>query len=223
MAGSAGKGPDNKARAGAGGGAGGRGRGRGRGGPRRDNKREEKRFIETVVKISRNAKVVKGGRRFSFSAMVVVGDGKGRVGIGHGKANEVPTAVEKGVKEATKCMFKVPVVNGGTVTHETQGVFRGTKVSLFPAAPGTGLIAGAAVKAILVAAGYENVLTKTHGSTNPTNVLKATKVALDALRTLEQIEELRGIKLDGYHWPKKVKAKADKKAEAKPAPVAAAS
>jgi small subunit ribosomal protein S5 len=155
-----------------------------------------------VVRIARNAKVVKGGRRFSFSAFVVVGDGKGFVGIGHGKANEVPIAVEKGVKEATKAVFRVPLVSAGTMPHQVIGRFGSSKVFMWPAAPGTGVIAGAAVKAVLVACGVKNILTKTHGSTNPTNVLKATENALKQLRTREQIAALRGVEPGPYHWPK---------------------
>ncbi len=183
---------------------GGRGPSRGRGrGPRRDRgEKVAKRFTETVVRIARNAKVVKGGRRFSFSAFVVVGDGKGFVGIGHGKANEVPIAVEKGVKEATKAVFPVPLVSGGTLPHQVIGRFGSSKVFMWPAAPGTGVIAGAAVKAVLVACGVKNVLTKTHGSTNPTNVLKATENALKQIRTREQIAALRGVDPGPYHWPK---------------------
>lgn len=183
-----------------------RGRGRGRDRGRGDKQREDKKFQETVVRIARNAKVVKGGRRFSFSALVVVGDGKGKVGIGHGKANGVPVAVEKGVKEATKAMFEVPLVNGGTIPHEVTGRFGASKVYMRPAAPGTGVIAGVSVKAVLAAAGIQNILTKTHGSTNPTNVLKACCEGLRSLRSREQVEVLRGVKLDPYAWPRPVKA-----------------
>jgi small subunit ribosomal protein S5 len=162
----------------------------------------EKKFQETVVRINRNAKVVKGGRRFTFSALVVVGDRRGKVGIGQGKANEVPPAVEKGVKDATKNMFAVPLVNGGTIPHAVVGEYGASKVFLRPAAPGTGVIAGAAVKAVLVACGVQNILTKTYGSTNPVNVLKATEQALRSLRTREEAMRLRGVELEPYAWPK---------------------
>jgi small subunit ribosomal protein S5 len=195
-------GPGGGESGGPGGGGGRRGRG-GPGGPGGGPGRDaEKKYQETVVRINRNAKVVKGGRRFTFSALVVVGDRRGRVGVGQGKANEVPPAVEKGVKDATKNMFAVPLVNGGTIPHEVNGTFGASKVFMRPAAPGTGVIAGAAVKAVLVAAGVQNVLTKTFGSTNPVNVLKATVAALQALRTRETVERLRGAPLDPYAWPK---------------------
>lgn len=191
----------------AGEGGGGRGRGRrgpgGPGGPGgRSGPEAEKKYQETVVRINRNAKVVKGGRRFTFSALVVVGDRKGKVGVGQGKANEVPPAVEKGVKDATKSMFTIPLVNGGTIPHEVVGEYGASKVFMRPAAPGTGVIAGAAVKAVLVAGGVQNILTKTFGSTNPVNVLKATVEALQSLRTREAVGRLRGVELDDYAWPK---------------------
>lgn len=192
---------------GAGEGAERRGGGRGRGRRERAGAaggrapREESRLQETVVKVMRNAKVVKGGRRFTFGALVVVGDGRGQVGIGHGKANGVPDAVEKGVKQAQKELMRVPLVHAGTIPHQVIGRFGSTKVYLIPAAPGTGVKAGAAVKAVLVAAGVENILTKVHGSTNPVNVLKATCRALRALRTREEVAALRGVELARYAWP----------------------
>ena len=200
------------------GGRGGRGPGGRPGGPGGRGPRgpmEETKYPETVVRINRNAKVVKGGRRFTFSALVVVGDRKGKVGIGQGKANEVPPAVEKGVKEATKSMFEVNLVNGGTIPHEVIGTFGASKVFMRPAAPGTGVIAGAAVKAILVAAGVQNILTKTYGSTNPVNVLKATIAALQALRSRELVQRMRQTELDPYAWPKlEITAAAAEKATA---------
>lgn len=139
--------------------------------------------------------MVKGGRRFSFSALVVVGDGKGRVGIGYGKANGVPNAVEKGVKDAKKHMFRIPLVDG-TIPHPYKGEYRASAVILEPASPGTGIIAGASVRAVCEAAGIRNILTKCHGSGNPLNVVKACEKALKSLRTRDQVERLRGVKLD---------------------------
>jgi small subunit ribosomal protein S5 len=179
----------------------GRGRGRGRGGPGGDERRgrggedDRDKLIENVVRINRNATVVKGGRRFSFSALVVVGDGKGRVGVGYGKANVVPNAVEKGVKDARKNMFRVPILEG-TIPHEATGRFGASKVLIAPASPGTGIIAGASVRAAVEAAGVKNILTKSYGSTNPINLVKACEVALKSLRTRRDVERLRGVKLD---------------------------
>jgi small subunit ribosomal protein S5 len=148
--------------------------------------------IETVVKINRCAKVMKGGRRFSFSALVVVGDGNGKVGFGFGKANDVPTSVEKGMKEARRSMTPVAMV-GRTVPHEAKGRFGAARVIVLPAAPGTGVIAGASMRAVLVAAGIQDVLTKSLGSANPVNLVKATMDALGQMRTREQVEALRGV------------------------------
>jgi small subunit ribosomal protein S5 len=165
-----------------------RGRGRGPGsdsGPRDD-------FAETVVRINRSAKVVKGGRRFSFSALVVVGDRKGRVGVGYGKANEVPQSVEKGVKEARKNLVNVPT-KGSTIPHRVHGRFGASKVVMLPAPPGTGVIAGATVRAVVGAAGIGDVFTKSLGSPNPVNLVKAAMDALSQLRTKAQVETLRGV------------------------------
>jgi len=151
-------------------------------------------YVEYVVRISRNAKVMKGGRRFSFSALVVVGDRRGSVGIGHGKAKEVPLAVEKGSKEARKNMQKVPIV-GNTIPHEVTAKFGASKVFLKPASPGTGIIAGASVRAVVEAAGIRDILTKSFGSTNPVNLVRATMKGLLSLRTPEQIGQLRGVKV----------------------------
>lgn len=151
-------------------------------------------YIDRVVKIKRCAAVVKGGRRFSFAAMVVIGDGKGRVGWGYGKANEVPSSVEKAQKQATREMVEVPLVDG-TIPHQVKGRFSAAKVILLPAGPGTGVIAGDAVRAVCEAAGITNILTKSFGSTNPVTLVKATMHALTQLRTRQEVARLRGVSL----------------------------
>lgn len=151
-------------------------------------------FIERVVKIKRCAAVVKGGRRFSFAAMVVVGDGKGKVGCGYGKANEVPPSVEKAAKQADRSKMLVPLENG-TITHRVYGHFGAARVVLLPAGPGTGVIAGAAVRSVCEAAGITNILTKSLGSPNPVLLVKATLDALKQLRTKQDVERLRGVSL----------------------------
>lgn len=160
----------------------------------RGDKREsqEPELIEKVVKIYRVSKVVKGGRRFSFSAIVVVGDGKGRVGAAMGKAAEVPEAIRKAIEKARKVMFRVPIVST-TVPHEINGRKDAAKVMLKPASLGTGVIAGGAVRAVVEAAGYKNILTKSLGSNNSTNVVWATLDGLRRLRTAEQMAAMRGI------------------------------
>lgn len=151
-------------------------------------------YIDKVVKIKRCAAVVKGGRRFSFAACVVVGDQKGRVGWGYAKANEVPPSVEKATKQATRSMVQVPVLNG-TIPHQVIGQYGAAKVLLKPAAPGTGIIAGAAVRAVLESAGIKDILTKSFGTSNPVTLVKATIEALMQLRTTADVERLRGVSL----------------------------
>ena len=166
-----------------------RGRDGGRGGP------EKSQYLERVVAINRVAKVVKGGRRFSFTALVIVGDGEGQVGVGYGKAKEVPAAIAKGVEEAKKHFFKVPRIQG-TIPHPVQGEAAAGVVLLKPASPGTGVIAGGPVRAVLECAGVHDVLSKSLGSSNPINIVHATVAALKDLHRPEEIAARRGLPIE---------------------------
>jgi len=174
----------------AGGGGSRDGRGAGRGGAP-----EKSAYIERVVAINRVAKVVKGGRRFSFTALVVVGDGDGQVGVGYGKAKEVPAAIAKGVEEAKKHFFRVPRI-GATIPHPIQGEAAAGVVLLKPASPGTGVIAGGPVRAVLECAGIHDVLSKSLGSSNPINIVHATVAALQGLMRPEEVAARRGLPIE---------------------------
>lgn len=156
---------------------------------------EERPFEDTVVKIYRCSKVVKGGRRFSFAALVVVGNRNGMVGVGYGKAKEVPPSVEKAVKDAKKSMQEVSLL-GRTIPHQVVGRYRATKIIMVPARPGTGVIAGSSVRAVLEYAGVQDILTKVVGSTSAKNVVKATLNGLLKLKSKELVESLRGIEVE---------------------------
>src|ERR1700720_4347330 len=160
-------------------------------GPSRTSSYGSSDVTERVVSLNRVAKVVKGGRKFSFSALIVVGDMNGRVGAGLGKAREVPEAIRKGVEIAKRNMVTVPMV-GTTIPHEVRLKLGSAKIMLKPAAPGTGVISGGAMRAVIETAGIKDILTKSHGTNNPINTVRATLAALQQLRTVQQIAELRG-------------------------------
>ncbi|GAA5082178.1 MULTISPECIES: 30S ribosomal protein S5 [Nocardia] len=193
-----GNGPAGQQNGAAGGGDNRDGRGGGRdrrgGGDRRDQQ-AEKNQLERVVAINRVSKVVKGGRRFSFTALVIVGDGNGLVGVGYGKAKEVPAAIQKGVEEARKSFFRVPMI-GSTIVHPVQGEAAAGVVMLRPASPGTGVIAGGAARAVLECAGIHDILAKSLGSDNAINVVHATVAALKMLQRPEEVAARRGLPLE---------------------------
>lgn len=173
---------------------------------------EKSNYIEKVVSINRVAKVVKGGRRFSFTALVVVGDGEGRVGVGYGKAKEVPTAIAKGVEEAKKAFFRVPRIQG-TIPHPVQGEKAAGVVFLRPASPGTGVIAGGPVRAVLEAAGIHDVLSKSLGSSNAINIVHATVEALRSLESPEDVAARRGLQVEDVAPAQLLKAQQEQTTE----------
>jgi len=168
---------------------------------------EESDLQDTVVNINRSAKVVKGGRRFSFSALSVVGDRKGRVGLGYGKANEVPPAVEKSIAEGRKSLVKV-ALKGDTIPHAVTGRFGAARVFMRPAGPGTGVIAGGGVRAVCQMVGIRNILTKSLGSNNPINLVKAAMDGLMKLKDAREVARLRGVPIEELTGPKEAKAPA---------------
>jgi small subunit ribosomal protein S5 len=180
----------------------------------RDNGRgqaEKSVYIERVVAINRVAKVVKGGRRFSFTALVIVGDGNGMVGVGYGKAKEVPAAIAKGVEEARKSFFRVPLI-GGTIVHPVQGEAAAGVVMLRPASAGTGVIAGGACRAVLECAGVHDILAKSLGSDNAINVVHATVAALKMIQRPEEVAARRGLSIEDVAPPSMLKARRESEA-----------
>jgi small subunit ribosomal protein S5 len=182
---------------------------------------EKSNYLERVVTINRVSKVVKGGRRFSFTALVIVGDGNGMVGVGYGKAKEVPAAIAKGVEEARKSFFRVPLI-GGTITHPVQGEAAAGVVMLRPASPGTGVIAGGAVRAVLECAGVHDILAKSLGSDNAINVVHATVTALKMLQRPEEVAARRGLPIEDVAPASMLRARRESEAAARPAVVTAA-
>lgn len=199
---------------------GGNDRGGRQGGRGRGQEAEKSAFLERVVSINRVSKVVKGGRRFSFTALVVVGDGDGTVGVGYGKAKEVPAAIAKGVEEAKKNFFRVPRIQG-TVVHPVQGEDAAGVVLLRPAAPGTGVIAGGPVRAVLECAGVHDVLSKSLGSTNQINIVRATVDALKQLEEPEAVAARRGLPVEHVAPAALLRAQAEGRAAARAAKVGA--
>jgi small subunit ribosomal protein S5 len=189
----------------------GRGRRDDRGGRRDRDGGEKSNYIERVVTINRVSKVVKGGRRFSFTALVIVGDGNGMVGVGYGKAKEVPAAIAKGVEEARKGFFRVPLI-GGTITHPVQGEAAAGVVMLRPASPGTGVIAGGAARAVLECAGVHDILAKSLGSDNAINVVHATVAALKLLQRPEEVAARRGLPIEDVAPPSMLRARREAEA-----------
>lgn len=195
------------------GGRGDRGRRDDRGGRGGRDSAEKSQYLERVVTINRVSKVVKGGRRFSFTALVIVGDGHGMVGVGYGKAKEVPAAIAKGVEEARKSFFRVPLI-GSTITHPVQGEAAAGVVMLRPASPGTGVIAGGAVRAVLECAGVHDVLAKSLGSDNAINVVHATVAALKMLQRPEEVAARRGLPIEDVAPAGMLKARRESEAAA---------
>jgi small subunit ribosomal protein S5 len=198
----------------------GRGRRDDRGGRRDRDGGEKSNYLERVVAINRVSKVVKGGRRFSFTALVIVGDGNGMVGVGYGKAKEVPAAIAKGVEEARKGFFRVPLI-GSTITHPVQGEAAAGVVMLRPASPGTGVIAGGAARAVLECAGVHDILAKSLGSDNAINVVHATVAALKLLQRPEEVAARRGLPIEDVAPARMLKARREAEAVAASASAAA--